>query len=84
MHVCSARLQAAGLSTSQTWDLARNRPLPTNLLPTLRLAAAPSPEDVARVGFDAQAAPLADAGMEAAVRAVLAAHLQARAGAYKV
>jgi hypothetical protein len=47
MH--SALLTAAGLASQQSFDLARDKPLPHRLFAFMRLAAATSVEDAQKV-----------------------------------
>jgi histone-lysine N-methyltransferase SETD3 len=75
-------LQAAGLSTMQTFDKTRAAPLPPLLLPYLRLAFADTP-DAARAVSLTPGAPPADARTEALAAHALADHLAARLAAYR-
>ncbi|KAJ9519157.1 hypothetical protein QJQ45_007716 [Haematococcus lacustris] len=78
-----SRLQAVNLSTSQPFDLQRNKKLAPLLLPYLRLAAASSPEEVQQVVLSETAPPVAGDACEALLLAHLTEYFNARLAGYK-
>jgi histone-lysine N-methyltransferase SETD3 len=79
-----ARLAEAdlALSTQHTFQLSAAAPLPSQLLPFLRLTFATSEAELAAVRFDAAAAP-APPATEARAVAQLARHLDRRLAGYR-
>ncbi|KAL6749765.1 hypothetical protein V8C86DRAFT_2833769 [Haematococcus lacustris] len=76
-------LQAVNLSTSQPFDLQRNKKLAPLLLPYMRLAAASSPEEVQQVVLSEAAPPVAGDACEALLLAHLTEYFNARLAGYK-
>ncbi|KAJ9519357.1 hypothetical protein QJQ45_023150 [Haematococcus lacustris] len=78
-----SRLQAVNLSTSQPFDLQRNKKLAPLLLPYMRLAAASSPEEVQQVVLSETAPPVVGDACEALLLAHLTEYFNARLAGYK-
>jgi len=78
-----ATLQANQLATAQTFDLAKNKPLPPMLLPYMRLAMANTVQELQQVAFGPTTARPVGPEQEAAVLAQLSTAIQRRLQAYK-
>lgn len=77
------RLHAHSLSTQQSFDLQRNKPLPATLLPFLRIAYCTDSETLATLPTESTDAPPAHPALEQRVLTQLAAYLRYRLSQYK-